>query len=108
MKINDLVMVTDCGRCYGGYYKFFEKHNLPVDMASRFAYCDNLKFFGLYRIIFAINDGDNLKYIIEEINSSKKLFIVDEKGILKIGEVDKNYDEITQKFYDIMAIRYDE
>lgn len=100
MKINDLVLMADPKNTYSGYYNFFEKHNLPIDMASRYVYNGSPKFNDVYRVVFSIADEVSNKVVIEEIRMARCVYIVDEKALVKIGRICDNYLEVIKEYYN--------
>lgn len=108
MKINDLVLMVHVGKSYSGYFEFFEKYNLPIDMASRYVYYESPKFHGVYRVLFSVSDEFGNKVVIEEIGMSRRVYIVEENALVKIGKICDNYLEITEEHYKCMGFGHKE
>ena len=100
MKINDLVLMIRPMNTYSGYHSFFEKHNLSMDMASRYAYFESPKFHGIYRVVFSVTDEKSNKVVIEEVGMARRIYIVDKKAIVKIGKVCDDYLEVAEPHYN--------
>lgn len=100
MEINDLVLLAKPMHSYGGYYDFFEKYNLSLDMASRYVYYESPKHLNVYRVLYSIAETDSNKAVIEEVGMARRVYIVDEKALVKIGRICDNYLEITKEHYN--------
>lgn len=100
MKINDLVLLINPMQSYSGYYTFFEKNNLPIDVASRYVYFESPKYLDVYRVLYSIAETDSNKVVIEEVGMARRVYIVDEKAFVTIGRACDNYSEITAEYYN--------
>ena len=100
MKINDLVLLVKPMHSYSGYYGFFEKHNLSIDMASRYVYYESPKYLDSYRVLYSIAETDSNKVVIEEVGMARRVYIVDEKALVKIGRICDNYLEVAEEHYN--------
>ena len=84
MVINDLVLLVNPMQSYSGYYSFFEKNDLPIDVSSRYVYYESPKYLDVYRVLYSIAETDSNKVVIEEIGMARRVYIVEEKAIPRL------------------------
>ncbi len=101
LKKDDIVLVTNTRCSYSGYYKFFEENGLDIDIAARYAYFEEPKFYGIYRVLFVENSTSQGKICIEEIGIAKRIYITGKDGVTKIGELEQNYEKTLEPFFNI-------
>lgn len=93
---NDLVIVKRPSICYSGYFSFFKENNLPIDVAARFAYYEQPKFQGVFRVLSKGKPraGDDTIYCIESADMHRSVYLMGEQAMDKIGVADmENFDE---------------
>lgn len=104
MKINDLVLLVNPMQSYSGYYSFFEKNNLPIDVSARYVYYESPKYLDVYRVLYSIAETDSNKVVIEEVGMARRVYIVEEKALVRIGRICDNYLEVTEEHYNVSGL----
>lgn len=90
-KVGDMVQVTDPGQQYSTYNEFFQFHNLPCEMAARYAYngdVDNVRANSsgerYFKVLFVgqhENERDGNVVVIEMCAFPRTVYLVHENGL---------------------------